>query len=85
MVQHYSDTRTSEGRVRFLLDGEAVVLLTEGPGWQQQAQFASVHDAVLGLALVSGVPQRLYCQALDDLYHQLSFFGQFGFGQPGAA
>ncbi|GAA3999742.1 hypothetical protein GCM10022631_08350 [Deinococcus rubellus] len=80
MVQHYSDTRTSDGRVRFLLDGKAAVLLTEGPGWQQQDQFASVHDAVLGLALISRVPQPLYDQALDDLYHQLYFFGQ-----PGAA
>ncbi|WP_161881596.1 hypothetical protein [Deinococcus alpinitundrae] len=78
MVQHYSDTRTSEGRVRFLLDGEAVVLLTEGSGWQQQAQFASIQDAVLGLALLSDVPQPLYAQALDDLYRQLSFFGQLG-------
>lgn len=78
MVQHYSDTRTPEGRVRFLLDGEAVVLLTEGPSWQQQAQFASIQDAVLGLALVSGVPQPLYAQALDDLHRQLSFFGQLG-------
>jgi len=78
MVQHYSDTRTSEGRVRFLLDGEAVVLLTEGPGWQRQAQFVSVQDAVLGLALMSEVPQPLYAQALDDLYRQLYFFGQLG-------
>lgn len=78
MVQHYSDTRTDEGRVRFLLDGEAVVLLTEGPGWQQQAQFASLHDAALGLALTRRVSQPLYCQALDDLYRQLDFFGQLG-------
>lgn len=78
MLQHYTDTRTSQGRVRFLLDASDVVLLTEGEGWELQQRFGSFHDAALALALNEQVPQRLYLQSLDDLYHQLNFFGQLG-------
>ncbi|TSA86488.1 hypothetical protein FNU79_07560 [Deinococcus detaillensis] len=78
MLQHYTDTRTSQGRVRFLLDAPDVVLLTEGEGWHIQQRFTTFHDAALALALNERVSQRLYSQALDDLYHQLNFFGQLG-------
>ena len=78
MLQHYSDTRTEEGRVRFLLDGQEVVLVTEGHGWQQHEHFGTFHDAALALALNSRITQRLYVQALDDLYQQMNFFAQRG-------
>ncbi|AWN24665.1 hypothetical protein DKM44_12355 [Deinococcus irradiatisoli] len=80
MVQHYTDTRTAEGRVRFLLDGPDVLLSTEGHGWQRSERFGSFQDAALALALDLRIPQALYVQALEELYHQLHFFGQ-----PGAA
>ena len=78
MTRPYTDTRTDQGRIRFLLDGGVVVLVTEGPGWQRTQRFISLDDAALGLALNPQVPQELYLQALGELCHQISFFGQRG-------
>ncbi len=78
MLQHYTDTRTAEGRVRFLLDGPDVLLSTEGQGWQRCERFASFHDAALALALDAQISQALYLRALDELYHQMHFYGQLG-------
>jgi hypothetical protein len=78
MNQHYTDTRTEQGRIRFLLGAGGVVLITEGPGWQHTERFPTLDDAALGLALDAQVPQDLYVQALGDLCLQISFFGQLG-------
>ena len=90
MFQHFADTRTAQGRVRFLMGSAdaaqpGVVLIVEGQGWQRQERFDSLDEAALALALDGRVPQALYVQALDDLHRQLAFFGQHGFGQRGAA
>ncbi|WP_293909192.1 hypothetical protein [Deinococcus sp.] len=78
MTRSYTDTRTEQGRIRFLLGSGVVVLVTEGPGWAHTQRFSSLDDAALGLALNPQVPQELYLQALGELCQQISFFGHLG-------
>lgn len=78
MLQHYTDTRTGEGRVRFLLDGADVLLITEGQGWEHHSRFEGFQEAVLALALDHHVPQQLYVDALDELHQRMDFFSQLG-------
>ncbi len=67
VTRHLSDTRTAQGRVRFLTGGGRVRLLAEGPGWQHDSLHATMEDAVTFLAVVPRLTQALYEQALDDL------------------
>lgn len=75
VTRHLSDTRTGEGRVRFLTGGGRVRLLAEGPGWQHESIHATLEDAATFLAVVPRLPQSLYEQALDDLERQTQFDG----------
>lgn len=67
VTRHFSDTRTGEGRVRFLIARGQVQLLAEGPGWHHESSHQTLEDAATFLAAVPSVPQRLYEQALSDL------------------
>jgi len=67
VTRHFSDTRTAEGRVRFLIVGGQVHLLAEGPGWHFESAHETLEDAATFLAAVPSVPQGLYEQALTDL------------------
>lgn len=67
VTRHFSDTRTGEGRVRFLLAGGWVQLLAEGPGWHHASTHATLEAAATVLATVPGLPQALYERALDEL------------------
>ncbi len=67
MTRHFSDTRTSQGRVRFLLTSGRVRLIAEGPGWHHDSLHAALEDAATFLAVVPGLDQDLYERALDDL------------------
>lgn len=71
VIRHFSDTRTGEGRVRFLLSQGRVILMAEGPGWSHESHHASLHDAATFLAVVTQLPQSLYQEALDDLERRL--------------
>ncbi|MEW6420948.1 MAG: hypothetical protein AB1511_04365 [Deinococcota bacterium] len=75
VIRHFSDTRTGEGRVRFLITGGHVRLVAEGPGWQFESTHATLDDAATFLAVVPGLPQRLYEQALNDLEQQTQLNG----------
>lgn len=75
VTRHFSDTRTGEGRVRFLITGGRVRLVAEGPGWQLESTHDTLKDAATFLAVVPGLPQRLYEQALDDLERQAQLDG----------
>ncbi|SMB89403.1 hypothetical protein [Deinococcus hopiensis] len=75
VTRHFSDTRTGEGRVRFLLGSGQVWLVAEGPGWHHESVHATLEDAATFLAAVSNVPQRLYEQAVADLERQAHFDG----------
>ncbi len=79
-VWHFSDTRSEQGRVRFVLEGAhagaAAWLLTEGPGWNAQQRHHDLHDAELALAWLPDLPQELYLQALSDLEQQRRFYNQ---------
>lgn len=68
--RHFSDTRTGEGRVRFLIVGGQVQLLAEGPGWHFESTHETLEDAATLLATVPAVSQGLYEQALLDLERQ---------------
>lgn len=80
LMWHFSDTRTDEGRVRFLLESTqpeaAAYLLAEGPGWSVQQRCESLDEAALLLAWVEQLPQSLYLQALNDLQVQQQFYQQ---------
>lgn len=67
VTRHFSDTRTDEGRVRFLLCPGAVQLLAEGHGWHHASTHATLHDAATYLAVIPQVPQALYEEALAEL------------------
>ena len=95
MLRHFTDTRTEQGRVRFLQDGVDVLLLLEGPGWHCEFRFDGLlvdalpvnglSEAAFALALESRIPQALYLQALDDLSRTLAFFGLSWHDRRGAA
>ncbi|BDP42468.1 hypothetical protein DAETH_24370 [Deinococcus aetherius] len=65
--RHFSDTRTAEGRVRFLLSAGGVRLIAEGPGWHHDSLHATLEDAATFLAVVPFLGQDLYEQAIGDL------------------
>ncbi|MFC5846944.1 hypothetical protein [Deinococcus petrolearius] len=67
VTRHFSDTRTDEGRVRFLLLSGRVTLLAEGRGWQSSTLHDSLDAAALYLAALPRVQGELYRRALDDL------------------
>lgn len=67
VTRHFSDTRTEEGRVRFLLHSGAVQLVAEGHGWQHTSTHATLQDAATFLAVIPQVSQALYEEALAEL------------------
>ncbi|WP_102125179.1 hypothetical protein [Deinococcus planocerae] len=69
-ARHFSDTRTGQGRVRFLLAPGGVRLIAEGPGWHHDSLHATLEEAATFLAVVPSLGQDLYEQALDDLEHR---------------
>lgn len=71
-ARHFSDTRTEEGRVRFLLSDRCVQLVAEGPGWQHCSEHGSLHEAMQLLAFLPQVPQQLYEESLHDLQRRLA-------------
>lgn len=75
VTRHFSDTRTPEGRVRFLLSSDRVQLRAEGKGWQHQSNHQSLKDAANFLAVVPQITQYLYEQTLGDLERQLACEG----------
>jgi hypothetical protein len=75
VTRHFSDTRTPEGRVRFLLAPDRVQLRAEGKGWQHQSNHQSLEDAATFLAAVPQISQWLYEQTLGDLERQIAFEG----------
>ncbi|WP_034388164.1 hypothetical protein [Deinococcus sp. YIM 77859] len=75
VTRHFSDTRTGEGRVRFLIGAGGVRLVVEGPGWQHGSTHATLEDAATFLAVVPGLSQELYEQALDDLEQRAQLGG----------
>ena len=72
-TRHFSDTRTGQGRVRFLLAAGRVRLIAEGPGWQHSSVHPNLDDATLYLALLPHLPQCLYEASLDDLSRRLQW------------
>jgi len=80
VTRHFSDTRTGEGRVRFLLGDGRVRLVAEGRdsagrGWHWESSHTTLEEAATFLAVVPQLSQRLYEQALDDLERQTQFDG----------
>lgn len=80
VTRHFSDTRTGEGRVRFLLGAGRVRLVAEGRdaggrGWHWESSHFSLEDAATFLALVPQLSQSLYEQALNDLERQTQLDG----------
>jgi hypothetical protein len=75
VTRHFSDTRTPEGRVRFLLQSGRVRLLAEGLGWHFESTHATLEDAATFLAVVPRLPQSLYEQALNDLERRAQLDG----------
>ncbi|GAA5501289.1 hypothetical protein Dxin01_01021 [Deinococcus xinjiangensis] len=73
VTRHFSDTRTAEGRVRFLLASGRAQLVAEGQGWSHVSSHATLHDAATFLAVVPKVSQTLYEQALNDLERRMVF------------
>lgn len=67
VTRHFSDTRTPQGRVRFLLHGGRVRLTAEGPGWSHASLHPTLEEAATVLAAVSALPGDLYREALNDL------------------
>lgn len=67
VTRHLSDTRTAQGRVRFLLTPSRVHLIAEGPGWHRASTHATLEDAATFLALLPELGQALYEEALGDL------------------
>ena len=72
VIRHFSDTRTGEGRVRFLIPQGRVRLVAEGPGWSHESTHAGLHDAATFLAVLPHLTDTLYQEALDDLERRLS-------------
>ncbi|MDV6374930.1 hypothetical protein [Deinococcus arenicola] len=81
VTRHFSDTRTEQGRVRFLLASGRVCLIAEGPGWHHRSAHDTLSEAATFLAVLPHLGGELYGQALDELEHQLEFERSF----PGAA
>ncbi|CAM4188252.1 hypothetical protein [Deinococcus marmoris] len=81
VTRHFSDTRTDQGRVRFLLASGRACLMAEGPGWTHRSAHDSLTDAATFLAVLPRLDGGLYRQSLDDLEHQLEFERSY----PGAA
>ncbi|QFP76773.1 hypothetical protein [Deinococcus sp. AJ005] len=81
VTRHFSDTRTDQGRVRFLLASGRVCLMAEGPGWTHRSAHDSLPEAATFLAVLPHLGGQLYVQALDELEHQLEFESSY----PGAA
>ncbi|PNY80093.1 hypothetical protein [Deinococcus koreensis] len=77
VIRHFSDTRTEQGRVRFLLQSGRVHLTAEGQGWAHSSRHTSLEEAATFLATVAQVPGGLYRQALDDLERQLQLEQEF--------
>lgn len=73
VTRHYSDTRTEQGRVRFLINASRVSLRAEGQGWHHASTHATLGAAATFLAAVPQVPGELYRQALDALERQMQF------------
>lgn len=73
IIRHFSDTRTEQGRVRFLLSAHGVQLLAETQGWMHSSTHATLHDAATFLALLPQVSQTLYDEALSELERRLAF------------
>ena len=71
VFRHFSDTRTEQGRVRFLVQSGRVQLTAEGQGWTHASRHATLEDAATFLAAVDQVPGSLYRQALDELERQV--------------
>lgn len=69
-VRHLSDTRTEEGRVRFLVETGRIILMAEGPGWRHQTAHPTLERAAIQLALIPNISERLYNEALDELQRQ---------------
>lgn len=72
VTRHFSDTRTDEGRVRFLLLSGRVTLMAEGQGWQSSSLHDTLDDAALSLATLPRVGGDLYRRALDDLDRRIA-------------
>ncbi|MFK7601341.1 hypothetical protein ACI3L1_03920 [Deinococcus sp. SM5_A1] len=81
VTRHFSDTRTDQGRVRFLLTAGRACLMAEGPGWTHRSAHTTLTDAATFLAVLPRLGGELYRQALDDLEQQLAFERSY----PGAA
>lgn len=73
VTRHFSDTRTDQGRVRFLLSAGRVCLMAEGPGWTHRSAHDTLADAATFLAALPRLNGGLYRQALDELEQQLAF------------
>lgn len=73
VTRHFSDTRTAEGRVRFLLTSGRVQLIAEGHGWSHSSNHATLHDAATFLAVVPEISQTLYEEALTELERRMVF------------
>ncbi|UQN05135.1 hypothetical protein [Deinococcus sp. QL22] len=75
IIRHFSDTRTPEGRVRFLLAPNRVQLVAEGKGWQHQSNHQSLEEAANFLAVVPHITPCPYEQTLSDLERRMAFNG----------
>lgn len=72
VIRHFSDTRTEEGRVRFLLTQGRVRLVAEGEGWSHESTHPDLKAAANFLAVLTQVPYSLYEAALDELERRLA-------------
>lgn len=75
VTRHFSDTRTAQGRVRFLLGGGRVRLVAEGLGWFWESSHATLEEAATFLAALPQLGQNLYEQALNDLDRETQLGG----------
>lgn len=73
VIRHFSDTRTTEGRVRFLLLPGEVKLVAEGQGWIHESVQDTFQEATHQLAALARVSSELYHAALDELERRLAF------------
>ena len=67
VARHFSDTRTDEGRVRFLTSPLGVQLIAEGQSWQHVSTHKTLGEAAACLAFLPQVPYALYHAALNEL------------------
>lgn len=72
VIRHFSDTRTPEGRVRFLLLSGTVKLLAEGKGWSHESEHDTFQEATHQLAVLTRISSDLYHVALDELERRLA-------------